>query len=57
MLGAASGTGWHRIQLVRTADGRPPLLRLPAILAGLDYTLADGIQALIARRGRMKLCS
>ena len=55
MLGAASGTGWHRIQLVRTADGEPPLLRLPAILAGLDYTVADGIQALLARRGRMKL--
>ena len=57
MLGAASGTGWHRIQLVRTAEGEPPLLRLPAILAGLDYTVADGVQALLARRGRMKLAA
>ncbi len=55
MLGAASGTGWHRIQLVRTAEGEPPLLRLPALVAGLDYTVVDGVQALIARRGRMRL--
>jgi len=57
MLGAASGTGWHRIQMVRTADGEPPLMRLPALVAGLDYTVADGVQALVGRRGRMKLAA
>jgi len=57
MLGAAAGTGWHRIQLVRTAEGREPLLRLPAIVAGLDYTLADAAQGLVARRARMKLAT
>lgn len=57
MLGAAAGTGWHRIQLVRTAEGREPLLRLPAIVAGLDYTLADAAQGLVARHARMKLAA
>ena len=57
MLGAAAGTGWHRIQLVRTADGEPPLLRVPALVAGLDYTVVDGVQALLGRRARMKLAA
>ncbi len=55
MLGAAAGSGWHRIQLARTADGKPPLMRLPALLAALDYTTVDSVQALLARRARMKL--
>lgn len=55
LMGAASGTGWHRIQLARTADGRPPLLGVPPLLAGLDYTLADGVDALLARRSRLRL--
>ena len=53
LLGAAAGTGWHRIQLTRTADGRPPLPRVPPLLAGLDYTMTDGTQALLARRARL----
>ncbi len=57
MLGAASGSGWHRMQLARTADGRAPWLGLPAILAGIDYTTKDSMQALLARRSRMRLAS
>jgi len=57
MLGAASGSGWHRIQLARTADGRPPLLGLPAILAGIDYTAKDSIQAILGRRARLRLAA
>ena len=57
MPGAAAGTGWHRIQLARTADGAPPLLRMPALLAGIDYTLMDGVHALLGRRTRMKLAA
>ena len=55
MLGAASGSGWHRIQLARTADGRPPALGLPAIVAGIDYTAKDSIQAILGRRARVRL--
>jgi hypothetical protein len=54
-LGAAAGSGWHRIQLARTADGQPPLTRLPALVAALDYTMLDAAQALLARRSRMEL--
>jgi 2,4-dienoyl-CoA reductase-like NADH-dependent reductase (Old Yellow Enzyme family) len=54
-LGAAAGSGWHRIQLVRTAAGKPPLMGLPALAAALDYTMLDAAQALFARRSRMKL--
>jgi 2,4-dienoyl-CoA reductase-like NADH-dependent reductase (Old Yellow Enzyme family) len=55
LLGAAAGTGWHRIQLQRAGEGRPPLLRFPAMLAALDYTNVDWAQALTARHARMKL--
>jgi 2,4-dienoyl-CoA reductase-like NADH-dependent reductase (Old Yellow Enzyme family) len=55
MLGPAAGSGWHRIQLARTSDGEPPLLGLPALVAAIDYTLVDAVQALVARRARMKL--
>lgn len=55
LLGAAAGTGWHRIQLQRTGKGRPPLLGFPALLAALDYTNVDWAQALSARRSRMRI--
>jgi 2,4-dienoyl-CoA reductase-like NADH-dependent reductase (Old Yellow Enzyme family) len=55
LLGAAAGTGWHRIQLQRTGKGRSPLLGFPALLAALDYTNVDWAQALTARRARMRL--
>ena len=55
LLGAAAGTGWHRIQLSRTAEGRPPLLRFPGLLAAFDYTMVDWVQAALARRGRIRL--
>ena len=55
LLGAAAGTGWHRIQLQRTGKGRPPLLGFPALLAALDYTNVDWAQALLTRGSRMRL--
>jgi tRNA-dihydrouridine synthase len=57
MLGAAAGSGWHRIQLARTADGKPPLLRLPALLAAIDYTTVDSVQAVLGRPARVRLAS
>ncbi len=55
LLGAAAGTGWHRIQLARTGAAKPPLRRIPPLLAALDYTMVDGAQAIRARRARMAL--
>jgi hypothetical protein len=37
------------------AQNKPPLMRLPALLAALDPTTVDSVQALLARRARMKL--
>jgi len=55
LLGAASGTGWHRIQIARTSDGKEPMLDLPALPAGIDYMLKDMAQAAISYRSRMGL--
>jgi 2,4-dienoyl-CoA reductase-like NADH-dependent reductase (Old Yellow Enzyme family) len=55
VLGPAAGTGWHRIQLSRTGDGRPPLLGLPALPAALDYSALECLQAGRDRRRRMRL--
>lgn len=55
LLGAAAGTGWHRIQLARTGDGRPPRLRFPALIAALDYMAIDIAQAILAGRSRRSL--
>lgn len=57
MLGAAAGSGWHRVQMARTADGKAPELRLPAIAAAIDYTTVDSVQALLGRRARVKLAA
>lgn len=57
LLGAASGTGWHRIQLARTAAGRAPAPGLPALLAGLDYSVVDWVQSLVDRRARFALAA
>jgi len=57
VLAPAAGAGWYRVQLARTADGRPPLLHLPALVAALDYSLADMGQALRARRSRTRLAA
>jgi hypothetical protein len=57
MLGAAAGSGWHRMQMARTADGKAPELRLPAIAAAIDYTTVDSVQALLGRRARVKLAA
>lgn len=55
ILAPASNSGWHRIQLARTGDGAAPLLRLPAILAALDYAGTDSMLALKERRARLAL--
>ncbi len=55
MLGAAAGSGWHRMQLARTADGKPPELHLPALVAAIDYTTVDSLQAVLGRRARVRL--
>jgi 2,4-dienoyl-CoA reductase-like NADH-dependent reductase (Old Yellow Enzyme family) len=55
LMGAAAGSGWHRIQLARTGAGRGPLLGLPAALAAIDYTATDWTQAILGRHGRMRL--
>jgi hypothetical protein len=57
LFGAASGTGWHRVQLARTSRGRAPLLRLPALLAGLDYTTIDWVLSLRGRPARTALAA
>ena len=57
LFGAASGTGWHRVQLARTSRGRAPLRRLPALLAGLDYTTVDWVQSLVDRPARTALAA
>ncbi|GAA4822948.1 NADH:flavin oxidoreductase/NADH oxidase family protein [Actinomycetospora corticicola] len=54
LLGAAVGAGWHRIQLVRTSRGRGPALRLPALAAGLDYSVGDWVRSLVERPARMR---
>ena len=57
ILAPAANSGWHRIQLARTGDGAPPLLRLPAILAALDYAGTDSMLALRGRRARLALAA
>ncbi|MCD2186012.1 oxidoreductase [Actinomycetospora soli] len=54
LLGAAVGAGWHRIQLARTSRGRGPALRLPALLAGIDYSVGDWVRSLVERPARMR---
>jgi len=57
LLGAAAGSGWYRIQLARSAAGKAPLLRLPALAAAVDYTTVDSIQAVRGRRARVRLAA
>ncbi len=57
ILAPAANSGWHRIQLARTGDGAAPLLRLPAILAALDYAGTDSMLALRGRRSRLALAA
>jgi hypothetical protein len=53
VLAPAANSGWHRIQLARTADGLGPLMRLPAMLAALDYAGTDSMLALRGRKARL----
>lgn len=57
LAGAAANSGWHRIQLARTASGREPMLRMPAALAAADYTVGDIARGLPARRARARLAA
>ena len=55
LMGAAAGTGWHRIQIARTGAGKPPMQRMPALVSALDYTLRDQAQTLRSHRSRTRL--
>jgi 2,4-dienoyl-CoA reductase-like NADH-dependent reductase (Old Yellow Enzyme family) len=57
LSGAAANSGWHRLQMKRTADGSPPDLELGAWAAATNYIAADAILAMRARRSRMKLAA
>ncbi|MEJ2866190.1 tRNA-dihydrouridine synthase [Actinomycetospora sp. OC33-EN08] len=54
LLGAAVGAGWHRVQLARASRGRGPALRLPALAAGLDYSVGDWVRSLVERPARLR---
>jgi 2,4-dienoyl-CoA reductase-like NADH-dependent reductase (Old Yellow Enzyme family) len=57
LSGAAANSGWHRLQMKRTAEGSPPDLKLGALAAAGNYIAVDALLALAARRSRMKLAA
>jgi 2,4-dienoyl-CoA reductase-like NADH-dependent reductase (Old Yellow Enzyme family) len=57
LSGAAANSGWHRLQMKRTAEGSPPDLKVGAWTAATNYIAADAILAMRARRSRMKLAA
>jgi len=57
LSGAAANSGWHRLQMKRTATGSPPDLKLGAWTAATNYIAADAILAIGARRSRTKLAA
>lgn len=57
LSGAAANSGWHRLQMKRTAEGEQANLGLNAPYAALNYIVADAALALRSRRARMKLAS
>lgn len=57
LLGAAASSGWHRLQLARTAAGQEPRLDLPAASAAVDYIARDAAHALRHGRARRRLAS
>jgi 2,4-dienoyl-CoA reductase-like NADH-dependent reductase (Old Yellow Enzyme family) len=57
LSGAAANSGWHRLQMKRTAEGSPPDLKLGAWAAAANYIAADAILAVRAKRSRMKLAA
>ncbi len=57
LSGAAANSGWHRLQMKRTAQGRPPDPDLGAWMAATNYIAADAMLAMRSRRARMKLAA
>lgn len=57
LTGAAANSGWHRLQMKRTAEGSPPDLKLGAWAAAANYIAADAVLAIRAKRSRMKLAA
>jgi len=55
--GAAANSGWHRLQMKRTADGREADLGLSAWTAAIDYTGLDALLAIRSRRSRLETAS
>lgn len=55
LSGAAANSGWHRLQMKRTAEDSPANLKLGALTAATNYIAADAVLALMARHSRMKL--
>ncbi len=52
--GAAANSGWHRLQMKRTAEGEDANLDLGAVAAAADYIAVDAALALAARRSRLR---
>jgi 2,4-dienoyl-CoA reductase-like NADH-dependent reductase (Old Yellow Enzyme family) len=57
VLGAAANSGWHQLQLKRTARDRAANLGLSAPAAALNYVVADALLARWSRRSRMKVAA
>lgn len=57
LSGAAANSGWHRLQMKRTAKGEQANLKLSAPFAAINYIAADAALALRSRRARMKLAA
>ncbi len=54
---AAANSGWHRLQMKRTAEASPPDLDLGAWQAATDYIAADALLAMRSRRSRLALAA
>lgn len=53
LMGAAANSGWHRLQLKRTAEGSTADLGLGAWTAATDYVALDALLAIRSRRSRL----
>ncbi len=57
LSGAAANSGWHRLQMKRTAEGEQANLGLSAPTAAVNYIAVDAALALRSHRSRMKLAA
>ncbi len=55
--GAAANSGWHRLQMKRTAEEREADLGLGAWAAAIDYTALDALLAIRSKRSRLDAAS